>query len=113
MRVLRSDHSVDIVRAGTSKLAIVGTIEKLTRGDGACEILRLGDKGAWPGNDCDLLSGTYSLSVDETPFDPRVCWNLASPGVSNTAAALEYLDLLDCESGRASFSTRRFWETYR
>ena len=113
VRVLRSDHSVDIVRPGTSKLAIVGAIGQLARGDEACEILCLGDKGAWPGNDCDLLGGTYSLSVDETSFDQRVCWNLASPGVSNTAAALEYLGLLDCKSGRASFSARRFSEAYR
>ncbi len=71
VRVLRSDHSVDIVRPGISKVVVVGAIGKLVGDDEACKILCLGDKGAWPGNDCDLLGGTYSLSVDETSFDPR------------------------------------------
>jgi hypothetical protein len=113
VRVLRSDHSVDIVRPGTSKLAVLGAIRDLAGGDGVVEVLCLGDKGAWPGNDCDLLCEAHALSVDESSFDPRTCWNIASPGLSNTRATLEYFRLLDAEPGRASFSARRFAEAFR
>jgi len=113
VRVLRSDHSVDILKPGASKLAILEAVEKLVAVGGPNAVLCIGDRGGWPGNDCDLLSGPYSLSVEETSPDPRTCWNLASPGVSNTRALVEYLGLLDFHHHWASFSAGRFAEAYR
>jgi fructoselysine-6-P-deglycase FrlB-like protein/hydroxymethylpyrimidine pyrophosphatase-like HAD family hydrolase len=113
VRVLRSDHSVDVLRSGSSKTAIFGALRSLIGGVGADSILCIGDRGCWPGNDCDLLGQPYSLSVDETSPDLGACWNLASPGLSNTKALVEYLSLLDCRSGRAAFSAKRFAEAYK
>jgi hypothetical protein len=113
VRVLRSDHSVDILDNGSSKLAVLAAVRGLAGGDGGVEILRVGDRGCWPGNDCELLSGPHSLSVDETSADPGSCWNIASPGASHTAALLEYLELLVCGSGLASFSSHSPGEAAR
>ena len=43
------------------------------------------------GNDCELLSHEYALSVDEVSMDSSTCWNLASPGIRGVDATLEYL----------------------
>jgi hypothetical protein len=59
------------------------------------QILTIGDKGAWPGNDFELLSLPYSLSVDEPSADPRTCWNLAPLGQRGPLAALHYIDALE------------------
>jgi hypothetical protein len=37
------------------------------------------------------LATEYSLSVDQVSSDPDTCWNLASPGIKNKDATLEYL----------------------
>lgn len=55
-------------------------------------ILCIGDKGRWPGNDFDLLSEPFSLSVDEVSSDPVTCWNLAPAGYRGIQATLYYLD---------------------
>lgn len=112
VRVLRSDHSVDILGYETTKLAILRMIAELdgVHSPGTC--LCIGDRGCWPGNDCDLLGQPFSLSVDETSPDPKTCWNLASPGMSNARALLEYMSILECESGRAFFPLDRAREAF-
>jgi len=108
VRALRSDHSVDILMIGVSKAAVFRAVRELARGRQDLAILCIGDRGCWPGNDCDLLCWPHSLSVDETSMEPAHCWNLASPGASHTAALVEYLGLLEYESGRAFFPARCF-----
>lgn len=112
VRVLRSDHSIDILGHDTSKLAVLRMVAELSgvRSLEAC--LCVGDRGCWPGNDCDLLSQPYSLSVDEASSDPKTCWNLATPGTSHTGALLEYLGLLECVAGRAFFPPERSREAF-
>ncbi|OLE70926.1 MAG: hypothetical protein AUI36_03210, partial [Cyanobacteria bacterium 13_1_40CM_2_61_4] len=91
VRVLRSSHSVDVLALGVSKLRLFGEVEKLaTQGRGG-PVLCIGDLGCWPGNDFDLLSTQYSLSVDEVSPDPTTCWNLAPPGHRGVQACLDYL----------------------
>ena len=59
------------------------------------ECLCIGDKGIWPGNDFELLSTTYSLSVNEVSIMPESCWNIAKVGSKNIKATLEYLNNLE------------------
>jgi hypothetical protein len=112
VKALRSDHSIDILRLGASKRAILRVVQELVGDRETNAILCIGDRGCWPGNDCELLCQPHALSVDETSLDPETCWNIASPGTSHTRALLEYLSLLECQSGRAFFSVERFKEIY-
>jgi len=96
--VLRSSHSIDIMRTGASKCALGDSIRgNLKEG---LEILCIGDQGQWPGNDCELLKEAYSLSVDEVSGDPHTCWNMATPGHRGSQALLEYLSWVSVDSGR-------------
>jgi hypothetical protein len=36
----------------------------------------VGDRGAWPGNDYEILRAPLGLSVDECSLDPDSCWPL-------------------------------------
>jgi HAD superfamily hydrolase (TIGR01484 family) len=99
--VTRSSHSIDIVAAGVSKLAV---ISRLRARVGDAPILTIGDRGRWPGNDYELLQEKFSLSVDETSVDPQTYWNLASVGQRGTAVTLEYLNGLKSDAGTAHFS---------
>ena len=112
VKVFRSDHSIDILGIKVSKRAVLKVVQELTGGRETNAILCIGDRGSWPGNDCELLCQPYALSVDETSLDPKTCWNIASPGTSHTRALLEYLSLVECQSGRAFFSAQRFKEIY-
>jgi hydroxymethylpyrimidine pyrophosphatase-like HAD family hydrolase/fructoselysine-6-P-deglycase FrlB-like protein len=90
VKVVRSGHSVDIITKNTSKRAVVDQVCNLagSRGD---EVLRIGDKGRWPGNDFELLKEFPSLSVDEVSTDCETCWNLAPVGCRGPDALAAYL----------------------
>jgi hypothetical protein len=55
------------------------------------QVLCIGDRGCWSGNDFDLLREPFSLSVDEVSPDPTTCWNLAPAGHRGVQATLDYL----------------------
>lgn len=97
--VTRSDHSVDIVAPGVSKLNVVRKLRETIRDD----ILVMGDRGCWPGNDHDLLSEPFALGVDEISADPATCWHLGKPGQRGPAVALDYLSSLTARDGRLKF----------
>ncbi len=87
---LRSGHSVDIVTPESSKLFVVDKVRQLAdAGDAA--VLRIGDRGRWPGNDHALLNSPHALSADETSPDPKAAWNLAPGGHRGSQATLGYL----------------------
>ena len=87
--VVASSHSVDLLLKSQSKCDIVDSLNRrfgLHR-----SILRLGDKGRWPGNDADLLDDPFGLSVDEVSSHPDHCWALAPAGIKGVQATLYYL----------------------
>lgn len=92
VHVLRSSHSIDICLNTVSKLNVVLRIKQQIRENQ--QVLCIGDKGAWPGNDSLLLSSPVSLSVDEVSYDPSTCWNLSPQGVKGVQSTLYYLNLL-------------------
>lgn len=95
IKILESSHSIDIITADVSKRLILATCRELAgKYNVPSSFVCIGDKGKWPGNDYGLLSEEFSLSVDEVSADAESCWNLASLGVRNSDATLEYLALM-------------------
>lgn len=101
LRILESSHSVDVIAPGVSKKNLVVSIEKLLENSGKVPcILKIGDKGQWPGNDFELLSDDFSLSVDIVSSDLNSCWNLAPLGHKGEQAVLDYFHTMKfVESG--------------
>lgn len=91
--ILESSHSLDIiVRPTVSKLNIFKDFLKEEN------TLCIGDKGLFPGNDYELLSTQYSLSVSEVSIDLDSCWNLApenNSNINNLHFYLSKIELLD------------------
>jgi hydroxymethylpyrimidine pyrophosphatase-like HAD family hydrolase len=93
VRVTRSGHSVDIVPQSVSKLAVVESVRALA-GIANAAVLRIGDRGLYPGNDSQLLASPHGLSAFEVSPDPTTCWNIARPGHRGEQATLDYLKRL-------------------
>lgn len=93
-RIVASSHSIDLLLAGQSKLNVVDAVSTRTGCDHD-EVLRIGDKGRWPGNDADLLNHPLGLTVDEASPDPEHCWGFAPAGVKGLQATLHYISCLD------------------
>jgi len=92
LQFVESSHSIDIIPQNTSKYRVVLESRAFLELEGQSnEILCLGDQGVWPGNDYELLSHPYSLSVDKVSPSPDSCWNLAPLGYKGTIATLFYL----------------------
>lgn len=88
LRVTRSSHSVDVFEISTTKLNVVDAVATKAAEP---SILRIGDRGRWPGNDYELLASPLGLSVDQVNPDLATCWNIAPEGVRGTRATLHYL----------------------
>lgn len=93
LKAVKSSHSIDVVEQSTSKTNLAQFISQQLP-DGQA-LLAIGDQGEWPGNDSELLSLPYSLSVDEVSVDPETCWNIAPAGVRSIPATLFYLRLIN------------------
>jgi hydroxymethylpyrimidine pyrophosphatase-like HAD family hydrolase len=91
VRVLCSAHSIDIIEAETSKIAVVQRLAEIVS---PRMVLCIGDRGGWPGNDFELLRNRFSLSVDEVSSSPRSCWNLSPRGCLGPSATIRYLTAL-------------------
>lgn len=87
--VVASSHSIDLLLKSQSKRALVDRLRRKISATGP--ILRLGDKGRWPGNDAELLDDPYGLSVDEVSHHPQHCWALSPAGIRGLPATLYYL----------------------
>lgn len=106
IQILESSHSIDIISVTTSKSDIidycrdmVGDLEKTDK------FLCIGDRGKYPGNDYQLLSTEYSLSVDQVSSDPNTCWNLSSVGNNCVETTLEYFNAIEL-SGNSLFKLK-------
>ena len=98
--VTASSHSVDVQFGEFSKMLVVDRLQTSVALDGI--VMRLGDKGVWPGNDAELLDSPYGLSVDEASRHTRNCWALAPAGVKGIQATLYYLKSLKFNNGIAT-----------
>ena len=100
-QVFRSSHSVDIIVRSVSKQHVVKAIKQNIQKNS--EVLNIGDRGRWPGNDAELLKGTLSLSVDEVSYSPETCWNLCPAGIRGAQGTLYYLRRLKRKNGTMRF----------
>jgi hypothetical protein len=100
VRAVSSTHSVDIIASGVSKMNLLEHFKKSHLVETTDDILCLGDRGCFPGNDFELLAHRFALSVDEVSADLNSGWNLAPPGSRGTAATLHYLSLLKAKERR-------------
>ncbi len=99
LKVLRSQHSVDVVAVGTSKLRVVAALSDPTAG-GPVDVLAIGDSGSPLGNDHELLSSPTSISVDQVCGDVEGCWTLFGDGVVGPDALHRILHAIEIDSGR-------------
>ncbi|MEZ5059077.1 MAG: hypothetical protein R2879_18740 [Saprospiraceae bacterium] len=96
VQILESSHSVDIISYNEGKNKIIPFFSQMLNVKELPEnILFIGDRGLWPGNDFALLNNSFSLSVDKVSLSKNKCWNIASPGKKNTEALLEYLNSIN------------------
>lgn len=105
LKMIRSGHSVDIVEAASSKLNLLEALRAIV---GEEPLLTVGDRGAWPGNDLELLSTPYSLSVDEVSGETETCWALAPAGLRGASALQFYLQALEAVNGGVRFKEGAF-----
>lgn len=95
VKVHESTHSIDVLPSDVSKVTVVDAVKDLASRSGKTgDVLRIGDCGAWPGNDCEMLAHKLGLSVDVVSTSPDSCWNLLPPGVSGVSGTIHYLSLL-------------------
>jgi|TARA_R110000851_G_scaffold310283_2_gene470031 hydroxymethylpyrimidine pyrophosphatase-like HAD family hydrolase len=96
--ILESSHSMDIIPIGVSKIDVLRPLKKiLTKKKLPADVLCIGDRGMWPGNDFKLLDTPYGLSVYEVNNKKSSCWNIAPNGITHTDATLQYLNWLQFE----------------
>jgi fructoselysine-6-P-deglycase FrlB-like protein len=102
INVLQSSHSIDITAPGVTKRRLIEKVRENLHSENA--ILCIGDKGQFPGNDFDLLSEPFSLTVDQCSIDPSTCWNLTPRGYRGAQGANYYLASL----AKSDKATMRF-----
>lgn len=104
VRIVVSSHSLDVLGPKRGKGSFVSWLRAQIGIDQ--DVLCIGDRGAWPGNDYSLLAEPMSLSVDEVSSLTDTCWNLVPRGVSGPEATLLYLRAIKACEGVGTF----FWK---
>lgn len=98
VKVAESDHSTDLLPGNTSKINLIDRMW-VESGHNNLQILCIGDKGRWPGNDYEMLRTQYSLSVDEVSEDSNTCWNILPKDIQGESGVLEYLKGVQMHDG--------------
>ena len=102
LKIVESDHSIDILESNVSKLIIIKTMREIYSD---ANILAIGDQGQYGGNDFEMLNIPQSLSVDEVSSSLCTCWNLSPAGLSGAAATLVLLKSLEFDDGTFKLET--------
>ena len=105
LRIVESGHSVDIISKGVSKLNLHKFLKE--RIPPMHEILCIGDRGMQPGNDFELLSAPFSLSVDAASLSEDTCWNLLPAGVIGAAGTIYYMDFFNIKKRHFEFDASK------
>ena len=92
IRVWRSSHSMDIV--------VFHEVSKLRVIEDPDHTLCIGDYGTVEGNDYEMLTSKYSLSVDCVSKNAESCWNIAPSGMKGLDATLYYLSRMKTNEGK-------------
>lgn len=97
IKIVQSDHSIDIFELDVSKLHVVDALVSNINNKNQ-NILVIGDQGQFGGNDFDLLSSSYSLSVDKISTSLSTCWNLSPVGLRGARAVLSVVRAIKFEN---------------
>lgn len=106
LKLVRSQHSVDIVATETSKLRVVAALSEMAD-PAAPDVLAIGDSGSPLGNDHELLSGPTSVSVNQVCGDAEGCWTLFGNGITGPDALHLILSAIAVDSGCGRLDLRR------
>lgn len=98
LKALRSTHSWDVIERNTSKTKVSDQFIANN-----LNVLSIGDRGLWPGNDCELLSYGLGLGVDEVSPVINKAWNIAPQGLKGVGATLYYLSKLTITNGNFTY----------
>lgn len=71
LKTFKSGRMVDVTLPEVSKRNLEPVLE-----NGGLAILAIGDAGAWPGNDCELLASPFGLGVGALSANPDCCWRI-------------------------------------
>lgn len=104
IKIVESTHSVDLLSNNVSKLELVKFVRNKISNE--YDILCIGDRGNWPGNDFELLSFPYSLSVGEVSDDYETCWNLLPDQTCGELGVLNYTEKLSYADDYCSICIR-------
>ncbi len=102
LKIVESDHSIDILESDVSKLMIIKTMREIYSN---ANILAIGDQGQYGGNDFEMLNVPQSLSVDKVSSSLYTCWNLSPAGLSGAHATLVLLRSLEFDDGTFKLDT--------
>lgn len=100
LHVVRSSHSIDVVDSDASKLNVVAAVASHAKTN---DVLRIGDRGCWPGNDHEMLASPLGLSVEQVSPDLTSCWNIAPEALRGSRATLYYLRSVEVQDGLGRF----------
>lgn len=98
LKALRSTHSWDVIERDTSKTKVSDQFIQ-----SGLKVLSIGDRGLWPGNDCELLNYGLGLGVDEVSPAIDKAWNIAPQGLKGVGATLYYLNKLKISNGSFTY----------
>lgn len=98
IKILQSDHSIDVLDPSVSKVKVVELVRNHLN-QGACEVLIVGDQGHHRGNDSEMLRDPCSLSVDKVSSSLRTCWNLSPVGQRGARATISLMNAIQAEDG--------------
>ncbi len=106
MRVLRSQHTFDMVPSDTSKLAVIDRLIELS-GQADGQVLAIGDSGSPLGNDREMLTVPHAISVDRVCGDSGGSWSLFGKRLRGPEALGRILEAIRVERGLASIDLAR------
>lgn len=98
IKILQSDHSIDVLDASVSKIQVVELVRTYLH-HGTCDVLIVGDQGHLRGNDSEMLRDPCSLSVDKISSSLNTCWNLSPVGQRGARATLSLMNAIHADEG--------------
>lgn len=103
-KCLTSAHSADVLPIEISKS--LGATVAVRRGlvKEPANLLWIGDRPVWPGNDSEMLCQPAGLSVDCSSPHLDGGWNFAASGLAHEAALCDYLSCIEPVDGSFSIN---------